>query len=335
MSRSKVAKDPRWETSCTIRCVRVVTWSLKAFPLFVLFCVAGSQALAQSTSKSEAGPVIEDQTLRARDGWPIYIKYYQSSLKKEAPVVVLLHKENGNSLVWQGDKGLARSLQERGFAVIAADLRKHGKSKAPGSAEENAANDPNALKPNDYPRMVEGDLEAIKDFIFEEHQKGNLNMRKMAIVGVEMSAPIAINYAVRDWLKKPYDDAPSLAAATPRGQDVQALVLLSPDRACPGVNTTRSLPFLKGREVAALICVGGEDSAYAKDAKLVFQQLGGTTQKEERVYLKKYPVKLRGTDLLGKSTIKVEDLIQFFLEKHVKNLTGAKYEWRDRRSRLQ
>jgi len=80
-----------------------------------------------------------------------------------------------------------------------------------------------------------------------------------------------------------------------------------------------------------LICVGAEDTPYAKNAERMYQQMGGTHQSTKRVYYKKFPVKLRGTDLLGKSSIPAEKLLIEFLDKHVKDLS---IPWRDRQSRL-
>ena len=96
--------------------------------LFVLSGVAlvailASPVLAQQASK-------EDRTLAgARDSWPLHVTYYPSRLKEHAAVVVLLHMQGGSRLIWTRKGGLAEGLQKQGFAVIAADLRKHGQSK--------------------------------------------------------------------------------------------------------------------------------------------------------------------------------------------------------------
>jgi len=317
-------------------------WAVLVGGLVAGLIGAAVRAEAQKASSKTAGsaaqelPPIEEKTLRASDGWPIHIIYLPSPMKKDGPVVVLLHRQGSNSLVWLRKRGLARLLQNAGYAVIAVDLRKHGKSKRKGGPTRSArrAGSGGGLKRADYQAMVARDLEAVKGFIYREHQQQKLNMRKLALVAAEMSCPIAINYTVLDWLKKPYDDAPSPEAATPRGQDVQALVLLSPDTSCPGVVTARAIPFIKARPISVLICVGAEDSDYVKNAKRIFQQLGGEHQTVRRVYYKAYPGKLRGTDLLGKPSIQVEKLIRGFLDKHLKALSGPRYDWRDRRSPL-
>jgi len=237
---------------------RNATWL--SLVLVFTFGTGATNIWAQTSPSKSRSATVEERTIRASDGWPIHIAYYASELKKEAPVVVLLHMKGGNSLIWQSKNGLARKLQDDGFAVIAVDLRKHGKSKLTSSNSTKKAKDAGGasdLKRDDYQRMVERDLEVVKAFILSEHQKQNLNVKKLGIVAAEMSAPIAINFTVRDWLKLPYDDAPTLAARTPRGQDVHALALFSPDTSCPGVITAKSLPFLKNRPIAIVdLCRG-------------------------------------------------------------------------------
>ena len=329
--------------------------------------LTGFAAQAQDGKKDKD---IDDKTIYAIDNWPLKLTYYKSSAGKEAAVVVLLHQKRESRMVWTAKGGVAETLHGEGFAVIAVDLRKHGESK-PGGAEEEpkkstADKDKSAkksaggeLKKEDYVGMVL-DMEAVKKFIFEEHQKGNLNMRKMAIVAPAMSAAVAIVFTARDWEKKPYDDASTPAARTPRGQDVQSLVFLSPETNLPGLAAHQVMPVLKNFPIASLVVVGKDDSAENKDqAKKLFQQLGGdpakiapakksepakkTKDKEAdshkddkdkvRHYYQEPPGKLRGTDMLGKK-LGIEGDIVVFLKHHMKDLKGPFYEWRDRQSRL-
>ena len=166
----------------------------------------------------------------------------QENVTKNAPVVVLLHGDKENRLIWEGEKGLASALQREGFAVITVDLRKHGQStNVARSAGDSPAGGKNTegtnVQSDDYSNMVEHDLPAVKKFIYEQNQLKHLNMNKMGIVAAETSAAVAVCFAGDDWSKAPYDDAPTDEGKTPRGQDVRALVLLSPPQ------KTRGLPF--------------------------------------------------------------------------------------------
>jgi len=271
---------------------------------------------------------VETHTLTAKDGWPIKITYYKHEGNRDTPVVVLLHAMGGDRRAWTA--GYANQLWTKGFAVIAVDLRKHGESKLETSS--GAATDVGDLKPDDYKRMVAFDMEAVKDFIFKEHQDQNLNMRKMGIVAPEMSAVIALNFAMVDWQQVPYDDAPVASMRTPRGQDVRAIVLISPETSVRGLTT--AAPVRKMRNgalpIAFLFCVGAEDTLDKGDTQQLYSQIRGRGT-SDRVLMESYPYNLRGMALFGKN-LKIEPHIEVFLEKFLLELDD---EWVDRRSRLQ
>lgn len=289
----------------------------------------------KETAKTIATP--DEKSLTARDGARIKITYYKSPLGKDAAVIVFLHMKDGNRFIWQGDKGLAARLQNEGYAVITVDLRGHGESKDDAGGAGNAnqakkgAGKKPALKPADLQAMVLGDMEAVKGFIYDEHQAENLNMNKLAIVGPEMGASVAVEYALVDWLKKPHADGQP-GFQTPRGQDVHALVLISPQSTYQGIVMPKALAELKNPlwNVSFLICTGtdGQDKAQAKK---IFDQITVPPENEKRMYKSEFPSKLRGTDLLGKG-LKIEDTIVGFFNKHLKTLD---IPWRDRKSKLE
>jgi pimeloyl-ACP methyl ester carboxylesterase len=308
---------------------RLIAWCVVTF-----VAITCSPLVAQQAS-SKTGK--EDHTLSsARDKWPIHVTYYPSRLKENAAVVVLLHMKGGSRLVWTRKGGLAEALQNQGFAVIAADLRKHGQSKLVGVAaaakKRGKKGSDSKLTRIDFAMMVTSDMEAIKKFISAEHQKKRLNMRKLAVVGAGMSSPVAVVFSANDWAKKRYNDAPTFAAKTPRGQDVRALVLLSPQGSLPGMTINRPMKYLKGK-AAFLVCVGDRKSRIPlTDANRVYNFLKPISEDpEKRInWINTFPVQLQGTDLLGKR-IGIEDVVVAFLKKYVGDL---KDPWKDRRSRV-
>lgn len=330
----------------------------------------------------EKDKAIEEKVIPSpADGLPMKATYYKSADGKEAAVVVLLHMKGESRLVWsaplpntQPPKGFAEQLQSKGFAVLSVDLRKHGQTKPGADADDPKKVAPadkdkakktvggTDLKPADYQLMVR-DMDGIKRFIFEEHQKGNLNMRKMAIVAPGMGAAIGIMFAAADWQKAPWDDAATVAGRTPRGQDVQAMVFLSPEITLPGVLAHNVIPQFKaiGAPMAALILVGKTDKQDKDQAKTLFKQLGGDPAKaaptkkaaepkktgkekekekeaekesKERLFYIELNAGLRGTELLGKK-LGIEDALIGFLHDHVQMLKGPDYDWRDRKSKLE
>lgn len=173
----------------------------------------------------------ENLVLTATDGWPIHVSYYNAPAgraNKEASVVVLLTAANGEEAgvtrrVWND---LAEHLQKNGFVVLSVDLRKHGDSLWEGSNQKNA----NKVRTSDYRDMVLGDMEAVKAFLMEKHEAQELNVRKLGIVTSGASGLVGAAFALNDWNKPPYKDAPTLSERTPRGQDVRAIVMISPQR---------------------------------------------------------------------------------------------------------
>ncbi len=286
----------------------------------------------------------ETRTLRAAtDGWPIHITYFPAKTdekESEAPdagVVILLHGKGGDRLVWERKYGtaphsLAGFLQQKlGLAVVSVDLRKHGESKKDGAGEADTL-----IHNTDYQQMWQGDLEAVKQFLMQEHQAKKLNINKLAIVAADDMAPIAARFAVADWNKPPYDDAPatSLDERTPRGQDVRALVFLSPSNTAGNINLMASIKQLRDPRagIAMLVLVGQKDTVHSGTARTIERVMKAADREGARSEFKTFPnVKFSGTDLLGKSSINAENEIVKFLDKHIVKLNSP---WRDRRSRL-
>lgn len=280
-----------------------------------------------------------DQVIKAAgDGFPIHITYFPalpeavSGGLMNAPVVVLLHGEKESRLVWnkgsspRGTNPFPVELQKRGYAVISVDLRKHGESLIDNQKE--------MVRPDDYGKMVLGDMKAVKEFIQEEHQKQRLNMRKLGLIASGISAPIATAFAEFDWRQVPYDDAPLAAQRTPRGQDVQVLILLSPEAGAGKLRTSKSIGFLKNPQmnIALQVLVGEEDTQGFRNAKSIHQNFVTIKSNEERGELVTPKLKDTGLDLLRRPVQVAYIPMLAFLDKHLKT---REIPWQDRRSRLE
>jgi len=289
------------------------------------------------------GPISADDELKQTEvvrgpgNWPITFSYYAAfdaakkpEGNKNASVVMLIHGEGSERLFWDKTSSpagvnmpFAKLLQEQGYAVLSIDMRKHG---------ESAPEQEVAIDNDDYGYMV-GDLVAIKEFLYKEHQAERLNMRKLAIVALDKMAPVATTYAEYDWKLLPYDDHPISAEATPRGQDVRALVLVSPELNAGKVKIVNSLKFLGSPAfgIAFQVIVGKEDRRAVSKANSVFKMVGNEKGAEDRTEMKEFETKEQSDKLFANRAIGVELPIVEFLKKNVKDL---KIEWRDRRSRL-
>lgn len=302
---------------------------------------AAAPALAQKPAAASTKPAalkMTTQVLKAEgDGFPIHISYYEANPDKNssgienAPVVVLLHGEGGSRLIWDkssappGGKPFAQILNEvGGYAVVSVDLRKHGESLRDGQAS--------TLDNNDFYRMAHGDLPAVKKFLVEEHEAKKLNVNKLAIVASDAMGPVALEFAELDWRQLPYLDGPGGTPGTPRGQDVRAIVLLSPLLSLGRVNGTRAANYLKNPnfKIAVAIAAGTRDADDKGSSQKLFQIFSSIRQNADRVEYIRPNTNARGTDLLANPAAGIEPPILKFLDRNVRDLNST---WQTRKSR--
>jgi pimeloyl-ACP methyl ester carboxylesterase len=293
----------------------------------VAMAAVSSSAVGQGKTrvkiKTKGKDVIE-KTLTGRTGWPISIKYFGST-KNDAPAIILLHGKAGNQLIWEKT---AETLRAKGFAVVTVDLRKHGKSIPEGAGASKK------LNRTDYQLMVVEDLELVKQFLMDEHHAHKLNIRKLGIVAMGMSAPVALTFAGNDWLKKPYPDGPTLASRTPKGQDVHAIAMISPVSSVSGLTTTAPLKLLQTPEfnVAMLFVAGTADKRVKRDVEKMYKQVSTNKDNKKRMHMVARPDRANGAILLSDRFRKqtTDMLVRFFDE----NLTSLELPWRSRKSKL-
>ena len=193
--------------------------------------------------------------LETRDGLQMELTYYASTKVKDKKgkdvvPIVMLHGWKGSSADMAG---LALSMQMLGHAVIVPNLRGHGTS----TRIRNDAKpiDQALMKKADFDAMVSQDMEAVKRFLIEKNNAQELNIEKLCVVGADMGALVAMNWAVLDW------SIPDLLTGK-QGKDVKALVLISPPLNFHGVSTAAALasPTVK-TVLSVLIIVGAEKGA--------------------------------------------------------------------------
>ncbi|WP_146508844.1 alpha/beta hydrolase [Thalassoglobus neptunius] len=271
------------------------------------------------------------------DRFPIHITYFPANPDagppKDAPVVVIVPDLEETRIAWDKGAGprnapktLPAELQQRGYAVITVDLRKSGESVIEGREEP--------IRPTDYERMVLGDLEAVKEFIFTLHQEQKLNMRKLGVIGSGLGAPIAAGFAEFDWKRKPFDDHAIPAERTPRGQDVRAIVMISPKTSAGKVHSNRAIGFLKNprMNISLMVIVGQDDTQNYRNAKAIFNTFAVVKANEDRAVFLEPRLKDSGIGLLQQRIEIAYTPILTFLDNRLKSINDP---WVDRRSRLQ
>ncbi|MCR9198071.1 MAG: alpha/beta hydrolase [Planctomycetaceae bacterium] len=302
---------------------------LTSVVLVALFTMADRPAVAQESV---------ERVLTTADNWQIHITYYQGSGGKESPVVILVPGVEGNEdsktrKIWDG---VASVLNKKGYAVVTADLRKHGDSVP--VVDEGVKDRLMKLSQNDYRAMVAYDLEAIKTFLVAEHQKEKLNIRKLGIAAAGSSCLVVSAFAVNDWMKKPWPDAPTLALRTPKGQDVRAVMMLSPRTQVKGMNYNTILRGLAdpSKGIAINLYYNPTDRTEKRSADSIERiiSIRNSDDEDARKVIEGPPEKKYSAEnfLTDKAKTVMEKNISEFFDKYVKQREDP---WKTRTSKLQ
>ncbi|MBA2116016.1 alpha/beta hydrolase [Bremerella alba] len=312
---------------------------LQIFSLFVALCALSILDLsiiqAQPPAKPGARrdiPPPETVSVTTKDGVIIHGTYFGSSLGKKAiPVIMLPGWEHSQKDL----TGLALAMQKEGLAVITVDLRGHGASKSiQGPGGQIVEINLDRIRSSDFDAFVTQDLEAVKSFLMQENNKGNLNIEMLTIIGCDFSATAALNFAAQDWS---WPILPSIK----QGQDVKGLILVSPPKTFKGFNANRALqtPILKN-ELSIMVIAGEGDRNSFSDAKRIFSTIDKIRQKnlsdakDRTIFFAAKPNSLEGTDLLADPRSNCLKDILFFTKVHMAELQASD-PWTDRTTPLQ
>jgi pimeloyl-ACP methyl ester carboxylesterase len=307
-------------------------------------------AFAQRSIRSAPPQALKLQT---KDGVDLSITYYQSSLGKDATPVVLLHD-------WKDTQGIFSSLAQRlrspgeddkypSFAVVTVDLRGHGAS-TKQTLQDGSMREIDAAKlgKDDVIEMsgIGGDMEAVRTFLVGKNDKEELNLNRLCLVGAGMGATVAVNWAAQDWM------APPLTVGK-QGQDVKALVLISPRWKDHGVTIQDALKLGPFKQAIAWMIVCGDtdsttkgaanasasrqDAGAVADAQRIFKQLEkfhpqpANAKEPSDLLTIPEPSALQGSKLLSQMGPKLEDQIIAFLNAHV---AQKDWQWIKRRNAI-
>jgi hypothetical protein len=311
---------------------------LKSFAAFLAIIAVSGPVLAQQRPAEPPKKL----TLKTDDGVDLAVTYYPSTLgKKAVPVVMLADHETAQSVFAPFALRLQSPSQDENdpsnppdthesFAVITVDLRGHGDSlrqRLPkGSIRELEAG---KLTRQDLNAMVAFDMKAVRKFLVDENDAGKLNLNALSLVGAGMGAAVAINWAAFDWAVPPLPIGK-------QGQDVKALVLVSPAWKFRGLTVQKALqqPGLRN-EVAVLMLYGEQDKSVTADVNRIYDMLVKYHPVPESVApgevhdLMKLGanVKVQGTQLLKNRA--AENRIIQFLQVHV---VDENFPWSKRRN---
>ncbi|MEN6449008.1 MAG: alpha/beta fold hydrolase [Thermoguttaceae bacterium] len=292
------------------------------------------RAADNKKSDKDELPKPEDVLLRTDDGVQIAATYYRGTKGKETIPVVVLHgwKQNRSEM-----RELALALQAQGHAVVAPDLRGHGEStRRRGGKDERL--DAAKMPPSQFSLMVYQDMKAVKDFLWERNNAGELNLDKLCIVGADMGASVALDFAAYD--ATAYDGPTLYYGPLKLGRFVKALVLISPKLTLPGLplNQAARVPAVQ-RDIAMMIVVGKEDPKELPEAKRVhglfktyhIEPTGPNKTDEQTLFFIPLPTSLQGTKLLDQKFNLQAGIADFIDRRLVKSEESRDWTWKERK----
>ena len=172
--------------------------------------------------------------------------------------------------------------------------------------------------------MVRRDMEAIKSFLVEKNNAGELNIDKLCVVGADMGAVVAMNWAQLDWSWPVFPGGK-------QGQDVKALVLISPESNFKGYRTIEAIndPQIRS-DLAVLLIAGHKSSRNTDEVNKLYRHFSKYHQDKSSPALEKLlpETKLQGAALLGEKSLGVEDAIVKFINQQA----DRPFPWAERKS---
>jgi hypothetical protein len=157
----------------------------------------------------------------------------------------------------------------------------------------------------------------------ERNNAGELNIEKLCVVGTEMGAILAARWAALDWSWDQYGNRK-------QGQDVKALVLISPEANFKGLQITDALadPNLRS-QLAVMLIAGKKNGKYREEAGRLYSYLKKfhVDKKKHDLVLKQPDTKLQGIQLLNEKSMSIApQIVQF-----VNQLAPLPYPWAERK----
>jgi len=258
-----------WVWGALVAVMVVVAWSPMGVGLEALAAAPAVKAPAAAKPDLPEPVELGANDLRTDDGVVLHATFFPSpkvreGRGKDAVPVVLLHG-------WKGQRtdyaNLARHLQAAGHAVLVPDLRGHGQSTTQRFGAESVTLDAERLPPAQFVNMVRHDMETLKSFFVQKNNAGQVNLEKLCLVGADVGALVAMNWAVTDWAWPIY---PGLK----QGQYVKALVLLSPPMAARGLDVKPAMaPGPVRSQLSIYILAGREGKRVYSDAQRLNKML--------------------------------------------------------------
>jgi len=260
--------------------------------------------------------------LKTGDGVLLKATYYPGKKGNKTVPIVILHEWKGSRANY---KDLALTLQKAGHAVIVPDLRGHGDSTVQQRGRQRIELSSARINKSDLTMMIRQDMEAVRDFLFERNNDEELNLNKLGLIGVEMGAVVAANWALYDWARDPL-------TTYQNGRDAKALVLVSPDWSIRGLSMANAIDSADlQQKLSVLLMVGAQEKKALESVEKIEAKLARyhpEPSKEEiaekkTLYVVKLPTSLQSAKLVNQPELKADQIISAFIELRLAKPTFA------------
>ncbi len=281
--------------------------------------------------------------------------FYAGTKGTKSPCVLLLHPIGGSS-AQEGWDGLAKTLQAKGFAVLAFDFRGHGDSKEvdPNTFWRMGQNAKlkgySAVKPRNeisykdftafyHHLTLVNDIAAARRYLDTRNDSQECNSANVVVIGAESGATLGALWLATEWQRRtgppPLPGVPPPAKGSFAGQEVNCAIWLS---IAPTVGIFKAPveswvrhPSVK-EKIPMYFLYGADDKKTASYVqRLAYDTLKAKTDKKlaKLTGVKSIEgTKLSGRDLLSKG-LETQDLIVKYLEKVLSDNGTNTYERRE------
>lgn len=221
------------------------------------------EAAKRPNANAKAKFTVENIRLVAKDGFSIAATWYQGDKETTSAPIILLHNLDQDRKAMQP---LGEYFAKFGNCVICPDLRGHGESIVDPNGQEYLADRVSKAEL----LAMKADIEACKKFLIQKNDEKICNIEMLTIVADGAIGITAMDWCVIDWSFLP--------TTVKQGQDVKALVLLSPVRRFKGLSINELLrtPLISGKGAnnpLDIAIVAGTQHKDYRDAVSIYSSL--------------------------------------------------------------
>ena len=305
--------------NCLLDRIRVpIVFRFFAWAVLLFVGLPAAKLCAQESPTEESKPIFEDFFLDTSDGVKLKCRFFVGGRDKSTVPVLIVHGFGDQSNTYYPLAEALQADENGGCAVILPDLRGHGESTEMIRNDEVIDLSPDRMRRDDVQQIVRRDLVAVKKFLVEKNNAGELNIDMLCVVAVDTGCVYAMNWILRDWTRRQL-------VGYRRGRDTKAFVLISPKQNHLRKTIREPLrhPVVRG-ELAAMVVYGTKDAHSAGAARRIQHALqphhpNKFKNKEDQfrrqdLFIRGLETSLSGGDLVNQDGLRLPSKIAAFID---------------------